>query len=541
MRPKGRKTRIVTDKNKKVSVICDMCDGTYEVTESRYYEKMRKGWRYFYCSPKCAARARAEHHWEKQSPKNIPDELKRQYKDVPLLPEDMQGKCFYCHTRIKKSEIFCRKHATEENLGIFEATQELPFHPRGWWSYEIIKDWLRGENKILLKAPAGTGKSLLEDMIAYMNLTLNDGSFTLIGSISMPIAVQHIDRIREWVGASPFRSKIVYDSKEQIKLNTGSKVVAIAQNERTRGGYHPSLVLLDEIARIRPAAYYGLFYQMGKSKGACEIGVSTPYLGSGPFIHLWYSNTAHNYSVSLKDCWFISEKVIEDARKAMSPSYFDQVFKAEFVATSNRVFSDEQVINALIDTKSKRKDGALMGIDFGRKRDHTAVVILNNVGEIIYTEIFPLKISWREQYVMIRDRVDRFAPARIFGDATGLGDPILEELYDLNIEPVLMSNDKLKKRLVDNLLLCFSYNSIHIPRDEESLIDQLSSYVYLDDNLIKCGPEGGASDDLTDSLMFAALGLERGRDESEISSSWGAIGGQVEKSAGETSPWKIVW
>ena len=541
MRPKGKKSRIVTTKNKKVKVVCDMCDGNYEVTESRYYEKMRKGWRYFYCSPKCAARARAEHLWERQSPKNIPDDLKREYKDIPLLPEDMQGKCFYCHNRIKKGEIFCRKHNTEENLAIFEATQELPFHPRGWWSYEIIKDWLRGEKKILLKAPAGTGKSLLEDMIAYMNLTLIDNSFALIGSISMPIAVQHIDRIREWVGRSPFRSKIVYDSKEQIKLNTGSRVLAIAQNERTRGGYHPDLILLDEIARIRPAAYYGLFYQMGKSKGACEIGVSTPYLGSGPFIHLWYSNTAHNYSVSLKDCWFISEKIIEDARKAMSPAYFDQVFNAEFVATSNRVIPDEQVINALMDERSKNKQGILMGIDFGRKRDHTAIVALNNTGEVIYTEIFPLKISWREQYIMIRDRVNRLAPVRIFADATGLGDPILEELFDLNIEPVLMSNDKLKKRLVDNLLLCFAYNSIHIPREEESLIDQLSSYVYLDDNLVKCGPEGGARDDLTDSLMFAALGLERRGDEREISSSWGAIGGQVEKSSGESAPWKIIW
>lgn len=541
MRPKGKKSRIVTTKNKKVKVVCDMCDGSYEVTESRYYEKMRKGWRYFYCSPKCAARARAEHLWERQSPKNIPDDLKREYKDIPLLPEEMQGKCFYCHNRIKKGEIFCRKHNTEENLTIFEATQELPFHPRGWWSYEIIKDWLRGEKKILLKAPAGTGKSLLEDMIAYMNLTLIDNSFALIGSISMPIAVQHIDRIREWVGRSPFRSKIVYDSKEQIKLNTGSRVLAIAQNERTRGGYHPDLILLDEIARIRPAAYYGLFYQMGKSKGACEIGVSTPYLGSGPFIHLWYSNTAHNYSVSLKDCWFISEKIIEDARKAMSPAYFDQVFNAEFVATSNRVIPDEQVINALMDERSKSKQGILMGIDFGRKRDHTAIVALNNGGEVIYTEIFPLKISWREQYIMIRDRVNKLAPARIFADATGLGDPILEELFDLNIEPVLMSNDKLKKKLVDNLLLCFAYNSIHIPREEESLIDQLSSYVYLDDNLVKCGPEGGARDDLTDSLMFAALGLERRGDEREISSSWGAIGGQVEKSSGESAPWKIIW
>jgi len=207
--------------NKKqiIKVICDYCGKEYEVTEQVYYAKMRQGFRYFFCSEQCLARARAEYLWNRKAPVNIPDELKEEPEvEVSLIPEDMQGFCYYCHRRIPKSAIFCEEHATKEHLAIFEATQELPVHPRGWWSYEIIKDWLSGYKKILLKAPSGTGKSVLEDIMAYLNLTLFDNSFTLIGSISMPIAVQHIDRIRGWVAMSPFRNFIVYDSKEQIKL-----------------------------------------------------------------------------------------------------------------------------------------------------------------------------------------------------------------------------------------------------------------------------------------------------------------------------------
>jgi len=883
MKIKKRYRKLRVNKKQIIKVICDYCGKEYEVTEQVYYAKMRQGFRYFFCSEQCLARARAEYLWNRKAPVNIPDELKEEPEvEVSLIPGDMQGFCYYCHRRIPKSAIFCEEHATKEHLAIFEATQELPVHPRGWWSYEIIKDWLSGYKKILLKAPSGTGKSVLEDIMAYLNLTLFDNSFTLIGSISMPIAVQHIDRIRSWVAMSPFRNLIVYDSKEQIKLKNGSRVLAIAQNEKTRGGYHPDLILLDELARIRPSSYYGLFYQMGKTKGATEIGVSTPFLScyddqtevltengfklfkdvdlnekvatmnldteqlefqyplekqvydydgylislntkginlnvtpnhriyyigqwafrnkkksykscradqllpeycihipkvplptegkdvpylrvqknvmelrnghgafkkvdkafdlpmdlwleflgyflsegsvekkgrikisqkkfkdrmfkcckqiatyfhrkgeegqdyfriqspqlykllkgekripdyvfglslrqrkifldafslgdgsqqsrkyneymlflnypkekalgddlqrllitmgiptiarvkkgngsclvisgnskryadlrkreegkdisrkyykgkvycctvpnhtlivrrkgkvsisgnSGPFLKLWYSGTARNYAVKLEDCWFITEEMIRDAQKDMSPSFFDQVFKAEFVATSNRVIPDEQLLNAITDTRSKYTGETIMGLDFGRKRDHTALVVLNDKGHVIYTEILPLKTTWREQYAIIRDRTKKFNPTTIYADQTSIGDPILEELSDLPIEPVLMSNDKLKKKIIDNLVLCFAYNSIHIPKDEQKLIDQLSAFVYLDDNLSKCGPEGGAHDDLVDALALASLGLERHIDEEENTDSWGAIGGEQSLDV-EESPWTIVW
>ena len=541
MKIKKRYRKLRVNKKKTIKVICDYCGKEYEVTEQVYYAKMRQGFRYFFCSEQCLARARAEYLWNRKAPVNVPDELKEEPEiEVSLIPEDMQSHCHYCYKKIPKSAIFCEEHATEENLAIFEATQELPVHPRGWWSYEIIKDWLSGEKKILLRGPAGMGKSILEDIIAYMNLTLFDNSFTLIGSISMPIAVQHIDRIRQWVNDSPFRSLIVYDSKEQIKLKTGSRVLAIAQNEKTRGGYHPDLILLDELARIRPSAYYGLFYQMGKSKGATEIGVSTPFGTSGVFMSLWYSGTARTHSVKLEDCWFITEEMIRAAQKDMSPSFFDQVFKAEFVATSNRVIPDEQLLNAITDERSRHIGETVMGLDFGRKRDHTALVVLNDRGEVIYTEILPLKITWREQYAIIRDRAKKFNPVTIYADQTSIGDPILEELSDLPIEPVLMSNDKLKKKIIDNLVLCFAYNSIHIPKDEQKLIDQLSAFVYLDDNMSKCGPEGGAHDDLVDALALASLGLERHIDEEENTDSWGAIGGERSLDV-EESPWTIVW
>ena len=541
MKIKNRHRKLRTRGDIKIEVICDYCGNKFEIPEKNYFEKLRKGYKYFFCCSKCLSRARAENLFSKKPPENIPDELKKPKEiEVSLLPEDMQGHCYYCWRKIPKSKIFCEKHATEEHLAIFEATQELPVHPRGWWSYEIIKDWLSGEKKILLRGPAGMGKSILEDIIAYMNLTLFDNSFTLIGSISMPIAVQHIDRIRQWVNNSPFRSLIVYDSKEQIKLKTGSRVLAIAQNEKTRGGYHPDLILLDELARIRPSAYYGLFYQMGKSKGATEIGVSTPFGASGVFMSLWYSGTAKTHSVKLEDCWFITPQMIEDAKKAMSPSYFDQVFKAEFVASSNRVIPDEQLLNAITDSRSSSKRDLIMGLDFGRKRDHTALVVLDQRGNVIYTEILPLNISWREQYSIIRDRVKKFEPITIYADQTAIGDPILEELSDLPIEPVLMSNDRLKKKVIDNLVLSFAYNSIRIPKDEQELIDQLSAFVYLDDNMTKCGPEGGAHDDLVDALALASLGLERHVEYEENTNNWGAVGGEKPLDV-EQSPWRIIW
>jgi len=1181
---------------------------------------MRKGWRYF-LNPShldCRKKYLGTHWWKTHEPVNIPDDLKKQFDEVPVLQENMRSKCQYCGVAIKKTELFCKEHATEDNLTIFEATQELPVHPRGWWSYEIIKDWLCGEKKILLKSPGGSGKSNLEDLIAYMNFTLFEGSFTLIGSISMKIASEHIARIRDWINISPFRSeKGDYESKEEIKSKkTGSRILAIAQcftdnaeiltdngwkyfknltikdrvaeinnndelnfvipdsiineyykgeiyhykshsidfqvtpnhklfvssgpyrknrngtpyrlktvdeinsqhwlssnikwkgeskkyytipkldekwfdhhytieekkipmedwlqflglyiaegnceksshkviisqsqnsihnpkiieimnkmpyynsfydakdgsrryyienkqlwkilkplgnsrtkyipkyvkklkpsliqlfldgylmgdgykdtftglpaagsaskllmddvqecflkvgksnsvvriadkknnlwrckqrikpinisknfltkelysgsiycievpshkilvrvngvpfisgnSESTRGGYHPSLIILDELARIRPGAYWGMFYQMGKSTGATEIAVSTPFLScydnqteiltengfklfkevlsseqvatmnlntdileyqkptkrleydyegklvsinakginlnitpnhkiyfkddyghrhnksykycnaenlinegqvniplatlpsegieiphlevpqteklirddylktefsfkipmdlwleflgyflsegsittngrvqisqkkfrnemfnccrkiakyfrrkggetdvkfrfqspqlnlllkgekripdyvykcslrqrniflealnlgdgtqnaskygayqihlnglseklliddlqrlfvgmgiptviykkgesqiavvgntlrftqlrrerdmnraisnmpyngkvycvevpnhtlivrrngkvsisgnSGPFVHLWYSNTARNYSIALKDCWFMEQDLIEKARKSgMTESYIEQIFNAEFITFTDRVISDEMLLNSIIDKPTGRAKEFIMGIDFGRKRDETAIVVMSNEGEIVFTDTF--QMDWKSQYALIRKHVKEFNPYHILADSSSIGDPILSELDELDIEGISMHNDKLKKRLIDNIQLCFSYGSIHIPKQEEKLIDQISTFVYLDENMVKCGPEGGGKDDMVDALCIAAMGLEREDVEGENKNVWAGLAGGATKALSEEkdSTWRIIW
>ena len=199
-------------------------------------------------------------------------------KEVKTENESRVSKCYCCGKEIKFGHIFCDVCNTTLNRQIFEFFSEFPrnkdgilIRPRGEKLYQIIKYYLaaklgQSDNKrIILKSATGAGKSVILDMIAFIELTHFSNSLIVIGSISESVSKMHIERLREWISSSIFKRYMEGThestaSKTEIKLaKLNSKIISMPQSPKTRTGWHASLLLVDEVGRMDPQSYYACY------------------------------------------------------------------------------------------------------------------------------------------------------------------------------------------------------------------------------------------------------------------------------------------
>ena len=142
-----------------------------------------------------------------------------------MVSEKYLSYCYHCGKEIRYGRIFCDECNTPINRQIFEFFIELPknkdgvyIRPRGKKFYDVIKLYLAArlglsdKKRIILKSATGAGKSVLLDMLAFIEVTHFPNSLTVIGSISEPVAKKHIEEIRRWISNSVFRRCLLYTS-----------------------------------------------------------------------------------------------------------------------------------------------------------------------------------------------------------------------------------------------------------------------------------------------------------------------------------------
>jgi len=450
-----------------------------------------------------------------------------------LVSESSIRQCPVCGREIRRDKIFCKLHASKLNLNLWEIFHVFGLEPRGF-QYDALLAYLKmrlgyeSRRRLLVKVATGAGKSYLLDMIALLELTHFRNSFGVIGSISLNVAKEHILRIRNWIKNSPYRVYLGPEStfsKEEIWLQEplNTRLLAIAQSEETRTGYHPNYLLIDEIGRIRSRAYWGLFYQMGKSKNVVEVMASTPFVSSDVFYQLWSQADSIRIAPSLQECWWIPRSVIERARETLPPEMFQLLYEARFRTVTDRVFDEEMLLANMIDYEVQRSRELVMGLDLARKIDETAVVLYDLRNEaVVHAETF--RGDWDTQIARIVELIERFQPVKIILDRGGPGDVIANELRGYPIESVYISG-KEKINLVKNAQLMFLRQKVKFnPSKFPKLADQLSGYVYMNEDRTSFGPyTKSLHDDLVDALMLALSFASRQATTPPDASAWRPI------------------
>ncbi|GAH31864.1 unnamed protein product, partial [marine sediment metagenome] len=138
-------------------------------------------------------------------------------------------------------------------------------------------------------------------------------------------------------------------------------------------------------------------------------------------------------------------------------------------------------------------------------------------GNQVYLDRFK-EIDWKIQRERIKFISEKYNDAQIWVDATGVGDPIFEDLVNmgLDVQPYKFTNTS-KKQLIQSLMISLEQEKIRIlVRDEENGKVQFNEMVIFEyemtsSGLIRYQAPDGYHDDCVIALSLSNWGVQNGK------------------------------
>lgn len=214
---------------------------------------------------------------------------------------------------------------------------------------------------------------------------------------------------------------------------------------------------------------------------------------------------------------FVSDAFLEIQRGLITERAFRTEYGAEFVDLQGKVFRTEAVDACLVPRYEIPPCAPYVaGVDWARYEDYTAVGILGGTAkgaQLVHIERFHGP-SWRDQIDRVAAILRQFGVKRAFGDATGVGDPLTEELRrlvsGLSVEPFTFTPSS-KASLIDRLVWLFENRLIQMTPEPE-LLRELQHFEAktTESGHRRLQARIGFHDDLVIALALAAMALPKG-------------------------------
>lgn len=210
----------------------------------------------------------------------------------------------------------------------------------------------------------------------------------------------------------------------------------------------------------------------------------------------------------------VDAKLIEENRTKMPEALWKALYLAEIPSEDSALFRNlDELFSGRELMAPERGHTYAMGLDLARKRDWTvATVIDGRSGEIATADRFN-QIEWSLQIERVWALYSRFECRKVIVDATGLGDPVAEELRrkGMRVEPFVFTG-RSKKELLEGLIVACEQRQIRLPESLTVFREELSSMEYVlsdSDGEVSYGVAVG-SDDCVMSLALAVKAYREG-------------------------------
>ena len=212
---------------------------------------------------------------------------------------------------------------------------------------------------------------------------------------------------------------------------------------------------------------------------------------------------------------YIAPEEIEVMRKEMSHNLFLQEVMAEFLADEAGVF--KHIRQCIVGELEQPIPGRfyVMGVDLAKTVDFTVLTVIDSVTrKVVAFERFQ-DVLWGIQKERIQKLAHKYNDALVILDATGVGDPIAEDLQHSNISlyhdkdrPGIRLNNQNKKQIIDQLAINIEQRLLTFP-NIDILTAELYNFGYeiTSHGNITYGAPDGKHDDCVISLALANWGI----------------------------------
>jgi len=215
---------------------------------------------------------------------------------------------------------------------------------------------------------------------------------------------------------------------------------------------------------------------------------------------------------------YIAPHFLDVQRELISERAFRTEYEAEFIESEGRIFRTEAIDAALVsEFEPEPSEPYFAGVDWARHTDYTAVAVVagrKQDAQVVDVARFQAP-SWKDQVAQVAEYLEGFPKVRTLCDATGLGDPLTEDLADRRrgskVESLVFTAP-VKSSLIEQLAWHFEKGTLKM-RSHPELIRELQHFEAKTTATghRKLGARGGFHDDLVIALALACRDLPRYR------------------------------
>lgn len=365
------------------------------------------------------------------------------------------------------------------------------------------------------------GKSVIAAYIALSLLLQDDKRVWIVGP-NYEVTDKIFIEVEKWVKRyfPSLTSNIKHSPTKSIETPSGSFIKCKSTNaEASLIGEQLDLVIIDEVARVKPKVYKRDIMPCLIDREGQSIFISTPF-GKNWFYDEFQKSKKLDYAASLNKPSYenphIPNKFINRMKETYPKDVFKQEIEAKFLDDAATLFKGvDELVNddAYEDPKEGHK--YVMGVDFAKHRDFNVITVVDRfTHKVVYWER-----TNKDRYSLQKERIvtlaRKYNRAKVIFDSTGVGDPIVEDLEQENIKAKNFTfSGKSKTRLINKLIVFIEQKLLVLPPEQE-ILDELKSYRREYVNKKTGEPKKnptystlpGMHDDCVDSLALAVWGL----------------------------------
>lgn len=207
---------------------------------------------------------------------------------------------------------------------------------------------------------------------------------------------------------------------------------------------------------------------------------------------------------------YVPAEAIERARRTLPAHVFAALYDAEIQDDGATVFRGIDACIAGGFEEPRLSGEYVIGVDLARKVDWTVACVVRVDTRHVVAFERNHGLPWHEQRRRIKALSDRYNRARCVVDATGVGDPNVEELErdGVRVDPFLFTGPS-KRDLVERLIVDIEQGRVTFPRIE-ALVAELEVFEYEQrpSGLLSYAAPEGYHDDCVMALALACNGLQ---------------------------------
>lgn len=201
---------------------------------------------------------------------------------------------------------------------------------------------------------------------------------------------------------------------------------------------------------------------------------------------------------------------IENAKRDMPDHTFNQELMCEFIEGEGSVFRGVRDVAKAQPAEPALNHMYVMGVDVAKVQDYTVITVYDRMtNSQVYQDRFQT-LEWPFQKSRIKSVSDHYNRAVVYMDATGLGDPLVDDLVrsGVPVEPYKFTNES-KKELVEKLSIFIDQRRIRILNMPDTLFEfDNFSYEMSSTGKITYGARDGFHDDIVMAHALAVWGLQ---------------------------------